>query len=102
MKSCTVETGISDYHKLIMSTCRMTFAKGKCIKFVYRCYKNFDTKLFQEILIKNFSETELFLKSFETTFSLTFEKFAPLKQKYLRYNNTPFMNRTLRKAIMTR
>ena len=87
MKSCTLETGISDYHKLIMSTCRMTFAKGK---------------LFQEILIKNFSEMEVFLKSFETTFSLTFEKFAPLKQKYLRYNNTPFMNRTLRKAIMTR
>ena len=25
-----------------------------------------------------------------------------LKQKYLRYNSTPFMNRTLRKAIITR
>ena len=25
-----------------------------------------------------------------------------LKQKYIRYNSTPFMNRTLRKAIMTR
>ena len=33
MKPCTVETGISDYHKLIMSICRMTFAKGKSKKF---------------------------------------------------------------------
>ena len=102
MKSCTVETGISDYHKLIMSICRMTFAKGKSKKFFYRCYKNFDSKLFEETLIKNLSETERSLKSFETTFTLTLEKFAPLKQKYLRYNNNPFMNKTLRNAIMTR
>ena len=47
-------------------------------------------------------ETELSLKSCETTFSLTLEKFEPLEQKYLRYNNSPFINRTLRKAIMTR
>ena len=32
MKSCTLETGISDYRKLIMSICRMTFAKGKSKK----------------------------------------------------------------------
>ena len=102
MKSYTVETGISDYHKLIISICRTTFAKGKSKKFFYRCYKNFDSKLFEETLIKNLSETELSLKSFETTFSLTLEKFAPLKQKYVRHNNSPFMNKTLRKAIMTR
>ena len=60
-----------------MSICRMTFAKGKSKKFFYRCYKNFDSKLFKETLIKNLSETELSLKSFETTFSLTLEKFAP-------------------------
>ena len=52
--------------------------------------------------MKNLSETELSLKSFETTFSWTIEKFASLKLKYLRYNNSPFMNRTFRKAIMTR
>ena len=84
-----------------MPICRMTFAKGKSKKFFHRCYKNFDIKLFEEILIKNLPETELSLKSFETNFSLTLVKFAPLKQKYLRYNNSPFLNRTLRKAIMT-
>ena len=101
MKSSTTETGISDYHKLA-SISRITVAKGKSKKFFYRCYKNFDCKLFEETLIKNLSETELSLKSFETTFSLTFKKFSPLKQKYLRYNDRPFMNKTLRKAIMRR
>ena len=48
------------------------------------------------------SETELPLKSFENTFSFTLEKFAPLKQKYLAYGNSLFMNRTFRKAIMIR
>ena len=98
MTSCTKETRISDYHKLIMYIYRLIFAKGKSKKLFYRCYKNFESKLFEETLIKNLPETELSLKSFETTFSLTLEKFAPLKQKYLRYNNSPFLNKTLRKS----
>ena len=85
-----------------MSVCSMPFGKEKSRKFFYRCSKNFDRMLSEETLIKKLSETELSLKSFETTFSLTLEKFVPLKQKYLRYNNSPLMNRTLRKAIMTK
>ena len=58
MKSCTVETaGISDYHKLIMSICRLTFAKDKSKKSFYLCCKNLDSELFEEALIKNLSET---------------------------------------------
>ena len=78
MKSSSVETNISDYPKLIMSICRMTFAKGQSKKFFYRCDKNFDSKLFEETLIKNLSEKELSFKSFETTFRLTLEKCATL------------------------
>ena len=102
MKSCTIEMGTSDYHKLIMSIYRLIFAKGKSKKIFYRCFKSFDSELFEDTMIKSLSETEFSLKSFETTFSLTLEKFAPLKYKYLRYDNSPFMNKTLRKAIMTR
>ena len=85
-----------------MPICRMTFAKGKSKKFFYRCYKNFDNKLFKDTLIKNLPETELSLKSLETTFSLTLKKFSPLKEKHLRYNKSSYMNRILRKANMTR
>ena len=54
MKSCTVETRISDNHKLMMSICRLNFAKDKSKKCFYRCYKNFDSKLFEKTLIKKY------------------------------------------------
>ena len=57
MKSCTVETAICNYHILIMSICRLIFAKSKSKKFFYRCYKNFDSKLFEGTLTKNLRET---------------------------------------------
>ena len=95
MKFCTVETGISDYYKLATSICRITLAKGKTKKFFYRWYKDFNSKPFEETLVKVLSKTEVSLKSFEITFSLTLQKFAPLNQKYLRYNNSTFMNRPL-------
>ena len=69
--------------KLIISICRLAFAKGKSKNFFYRCHKNFDSKLFEETPILNLSESEISLKSFETTFSLTLENCAPLNQKYL-------------------
>ena len=62
MKPCTVELGVSDYRKLIMSICRMNFAKGESKKFFYRCYRNFDSKLFEETLIKNFLRRSFLLK----------------------------------------
>ena len=61
MKSYTVEAGISDYHKLIMSFWRLTFAKGKSKKFFYRRYKNFDSKLSEKTLMKSLFDTELSL-----------------------------------------
>ena len=52
MKSCTAETGISDYHKLIMSFYRMTYAKSKGKKLFCCCFKNFNSKFLKEVLIK--------------------------------------------------
>ena len=74
MKSCNVKTGLSDYPKLMRSIWRTAFAKGKNKNLFYRCYKNFDSKLFEETLVNKLSEMELSLKSFETTFSLTLKK----------------------------
>ena len=40
-KSMSLETGISDHHKLIMTIFRSTFAKVKPKTFYYLCYKKF-------------------------------------------------------------
>ena len=84
----------------LMSICRTIFAKCKSKKFFYCYYKKLDSKLFKATLTKNSSETELSPKRFGTTFSLTLQNFAPLKQKYLRYNNSLLMSRTLKKAYV--
>ena len=85
-----------------MFICRASFAEGKSKKVWISVKRILIVKLLEETLRKNLSEMELSLKSFEIAYRLTLEKLAPLKQKYIRHSNGSFMNRTLRKAIMTR
>ena len=99
MKTLTFEMGVSDYHKLIGTMLRLTFAKGKPKKMFYRCYKNFDNKKFEEELQKQLLSVSDF-ESFQFAFKVILNQFAPLKQKLIRNNNQPFMTKTLRKAIM--
>ena len=40
--------------------------------------------------------------SFQDTFQRVLDKHAPMKKRYIRANDSPFMNRTLRKAFMLR
>ena len=40
--------------------------------------------------------------SFQDTFLRVLDKHAPMKKRYIRANDSPFMNRTLRKAFMLR
>ena len=103
MKSCTLETGISDFHKLVMTVFRGTFAKGKPKKFLYRCYKSYNKDQFEtELLEKLSTNTEQSFEKFFDTFNETLNKHAPLKTKAIRYNNRTFMTKALRKGIMTR
>ncbi len=41
-------------------------------------------------------------ESFESTFEEVLDKHAPMKKKSIRSNDAPFVNKTLRKAIMKR
>ena len=72
LKHCTVETGISGYHKLVMSIFKPTFAKGKSKKFFYSYYQNFDSKLFEQTLTDVVS-----LKCFKTTLRFYFSQNIP-------------------------
>ena len=103
MKSMALETGISDHHKMIMTIFRSTFAKGKPKTFYYRCYKKFNLEQFQMELKEKLDEIsnnsfDIFLEEFKTCL----DKFAPLKEKKIRFNNSIFMTKSLRKAIMLR
>ena len=42
------------------------------------------------------------LNAFKTIFMVLLDKFAPMKHKYIRANQAPFMNKTLNKSVMNR
>ena len=67
----------------------------------YRDYKNFDNNKFRsEILKRNFNYTDL--RTFKETVFNIFNKYAPIKRKYVRPDEAPFMTKELHKAIMKR
>ena len=103
MKSTTFETGMSDFHKLTTTILRKTISKGNAKKIFYRDYKAFDHSTFETRLQSKLkSETIIDYSQFQSIFLETLDNIAPVKTKILRYNNNPFMNKALRKAIMTR
>ena len=103
MKSTTFETGMSDFHKLTATILRKTISKGNAKKIFYRDYKAFDHITFETRLQSKLkSETIIDYSQFQSIFLETLDNIAPVKTKILRYNNNPFMNKALSKAIMTR
>ena len=103
--SMTIESGLSDFHKMTI-----TMYKGYCKKLDpliinYRNYKNFDGIKFREDLIRQLDllnyETMTY-DEFKVIFMSTLEWHAPVKKKLIRGNSAPFMNKTLSKAFMHR
>ena len=69
----------------------------------YRDYKRFDNEKFKESLITCFSKGKnISCDAFENLVLQTLGKMAPIKQKHIRGNQSPFMNKDIHKAIMTR
>ena len=85
---CVIETCLSDFNKIIF----------------YRDYKNFTSdnyRSFIEYLNGNLSITNnTALNSFLDICREALNKTAPLKQKFVRANNSPFTNKTRSRAIM--
>ena len=95
----TYETVLSDYHYMIT-----TFLKSH---LVHRDYKHCDESSFlADIQAAKFTcnsdDPNLNYENLVNTFCSIINKHAPLKQKTLRGNEAPFMNKQLRKAIYTR
>ena len=106
-KTCSTETGLSDYHKCISTFFKSHYSKLKPKAIHYRNYKNSDVSLFLNDLEKTTFLTnsncpnENYQNSTENFLSVV-EKHAPLKKKNVRGNQAPFVNREFRKSIYTR
>ena len=103
MNCSTFETGISDFHKLTSIMFRSHYIKASPKTKLYRDYKNFDEQKFNKNLKEKLENSKnLDYAIFQISFLRILNEFAPVKKKILRGNNSPFMTKTLRKAIMTR
>ena len=101
--TCTVSTGLSDFHKMTITVLKSTFQKSKPKKIIYRDYRKFEENNFKtELKIKLKNKNIKDYETFENIFLTVLNKYAPCKKKVVRANNKPYMTKTLRKAIMRR
>ena len=101
--SITVETGLSDHHKLTLSVLKRYFKKREPITLYFRDFKNFDAINFREEIRTGLNSCEDYsLDTFNTFFKTVTNKHAPMKKKIVRGNNAPFMNKSLSQNFMHR
>ena len=99
--SNTFKTGLSDHHKFVCTILKSGGFTGAPTEKIDRSYKTFDVSNFKNTLklelekVKSESYGE-----FEAVFLKELNKHTPLKKKFLRHNNYPFMTQDLRKQIM--
>jgi hypothetical protein len=103
-KTTTIETGLSDHHKLILTFLRSHHSlKQKPKNIIYRDKKNINIEDFKNDIsnlplneIHRFSDS---LTGFVTLFKSIVDRHAPIKKRTVRGNNKPFMNSELSNAI---
>ena len=105
--SCTIETGLSDFHKMIVTALKIYFQKREAKVINYRDYRNFSNEEFRQQVLKDILKATqngniVSYESFLSIFQQALNSRAPKKQKYVRPNHSPFINKTILKVIMDR
>ena len=90
LKAKTVKARLSEFHKMVVSVFKTSFKKQK------PDYKRFDNEKFRESLITYFSTVKnISHDAFGNLVLQTLDKVTPIKQKYIRGNQSPFMDKDL-------
>ena len=99
----TIDTGSSDFHKMVLFVLKKKFERAKPKLISYRDYRHFDGNFFRCALGFELNKISTHsYSSFEKWFSETLNNHALLKQKTICANEAPYMMKTLRKAMMHR
>ena len=98
--SCTIETGLSDFHKMIVTVLKIYFQKREAKVINYRDYRNFSNEEFRQQVLKDILKATqngdiVSYESFLSICQQALDSRAPKKQKYVRSNHSPFINKTI-------
>ena len=101
-----LETGLSDFRKMSATVLKMYYTKQKPSIVYYRNFKNFCNDSFikdTELLLSKLGDQQnVPFKLLKESVNITLNKHAPLKKRYVRANQSPFMKRKFSKEIMKR
>ena len=95
----TMETGISDFHKMVITVLKFFYKKQKTKIIHYRNYKNFNANLFKEELnneLLNLDINNAELVEFMNTVLSILDKHVTTNIEYFHANNSAFMTKELR------
>ena len=100
--SKVIETGLSDFHKMMVTVMKTTFEKLKPNIIHYRDYRKFSNNKFGKNLISCLSTENIRVdcNGMETFLQIrikALDELASQKKKYSRGNNLPFINKTIKK-----
>ena len=107
-RTCVIETGLSDFHRMTVSVPKMHFRKLPPKVITYRNFSNYDNANFKNSLndVLNEHESQEHLLNdpdcFYKVCAEVLNRYAPQKKKYVRGNNKPFMNKTFSQTILQR
>ena len=97
-----IETGIFDFHKLVVTMLKVFYKNQKPKIIQYRNDKTFNEQLFRTELDKELAKMDLSnaeLAEFYNEFLSWFNKHAPVKYKYIGANNSSYITKRLRKQL---
>ena len=79
--SSAFETGLSDFHKLILTLFKSDIPQQRPNIISYRNYKRFDSQIFMSVISKKIEEnTSMDFEAFKRTIFDTLVKYTPLKK----------------------
>ena len=99
--SCVFDNGLSDFHRLVLTSFRFKFSPGAPKQVFYRSYKIYNPTNFQKELVESI-KNDTDHDTFNQHLLNVLDKHAPIKQKTLRANEAPYMTKALKRAMMKR
>ena len=100
-----METGLSDFHRMIVTVMKTFFQRFPPKIRHYGDYSNYDNNIFHVSLFNELSKLNIEAMDFNKFVTVcidTLNNHAPRKKKYIRSNHLPLMNKELSEEIMHR
>ena len=95
-----METGLSDFHRMIVIDMKTSFQRLPPKIMQYRDYRNYNNNIFRDSLFNELSTLNIAVtdhNKFVTVCIDALNNHAPSKKKYIRGNHLPFMHKELSK-----